>query len=291
MLESHAVFFIQAYAASFLLGQTSPLLHGAAFFTLLCFFAHPRSKFSNQTLWSTKDFVKLLFSGHHAHSMVMHVNIMAWHYIGTVTLMLATGLPFDTIWRVDLALDALVLCAKQPPRGFGQFALQHAPPAPDQTQGGLQPQPTGPSSGWPVICFWLAGHTGLVFHLGARLHQALRSAAVHLLRVPPLHRAELRRLRTPPRLCHLRLDARPHLALLRPPGQHVEVPGKCMGRRWAWAALRARSKEHRHRPDPDCSRRCCRLAVPVPPIRPFLRAGSVYNAALCSLYIQPWHPA
>jgi len=121
MLESHAVFFIQAYAASFLLGQSSPLLHGAAFFTLLCFFAHPRSKFANQTLWSTKDFVKLIFSGHHAHSMVMHVNIMAWHYIGTVTFMLATGLPFDTIWRVDLALDALVH-VRTAARGFGQFA-------------------------------------------------------------------------------------------------------------------------------------------------------------------------
>ena len=73
MLESHVVFFVQAYAASFFLGQTSPLLHAAAFFTLLCFFAHPRSAFAHQTLWSTKDFVKLLFSGHHAHSMVMHV--------------------------------------------------------------------------------------------------------------------------------------------------------------------------------------------------------------------------
>lgn len=138
MLESHAVFFIQAYAASFFLGQTSPLLHGAAFFTLLCFFAHPRSKFANQTLWSTKDFVKLLFSGHHAHSMVMHVNIMAWHYIGTLTFMLATGLPFDTIWRADLALDVRVLCGKQPSTGLGQSSLQHAPPAPDKSQGGLQ---------------------------------------------------------------------------------------------------------------------------------------------------------
>ena len=53
------------------------------------------------------------------------------------------------------------------------------------------------------------------------------------------------------------------------PASTLKVPGKCLGRRWAWAALRARSKEHRHRPDPDCSRRCCRSAVPVPPIRPF----------------------
>ena len=159
MLESHAVFFIQAYAASFFLGQTSPLLHGAALFTLLCFFAHPRSKFANQTLWSMKDFVKLLFSGHHAHSMVMHVNIMAWHYIGTVTFMLATGLPFDTIWRADLALDERVLCGKQPSTGMGQISLQHAPPAPDKALGGLQPRAASASSQiplWPL-------HTGLHF--------------------------------------------------------------------------------------------------------------------------------
>ena len=33
-----------------------------------------------------------------------------------------------------------VPCGKQPSRGFGHFALQHAPPAPDQARGGLQPQ-------------------------------------------------------------------------------------------------------------------------------------------------------
>ena len=108
MIESHAVFLAQAYAISCLFGTISPLLHAAALFTLLCFVAHPRSSFAHQTLWSTKDFVKLLFSGHHAHSMVMHVVILTWHYVGTVTLMLATGLPFETIWRVDLALDTLV---------------------------------------------------------------------------------------------------------------------------------------------------------------------------------------
>ena len=138
MLESHAVFFIQAYAASFFLGQTSPLLHGAAFFTLLCFFAHPRSKFANQTLWSTKDFVKLLFSGHHAHSMVMHVNIMAWHYIGTVTFMLATGLPFDTIWRADLALDVRVLCGKTAVHRLGP-KLPPARPAGARQSSGRPP--------------------------------------------------------------------------------------------------------------------------------------------------------
>ena len=33
-------------------------------------------------------------------------------------------------------------CGRQPPGGFGQLALQHAPPAPEQAQGGLQPRPS-----------------------------------------------------------------------------------------------------------------------------------------------------
>eukprot|EP00964_Phaeocystis_antarctica_P033663 scaffold19084_cov64-Phaeocystis_antarctica.AAC.6 len=46
-------------------------------------------------------------------------------------------------------------CGKQPPGGFGQFALQHAPPAPDQAQGGLNSRPASANwqmlSGWPAI--------------------------------------------------------------------------------------------------------------------------------------------
>ena len=58
---------------------------------------------------------------------------------------------------------------KQPPRGFGEFALhRHAPPAPDQAQGGLQPRPVLANwqlfSGWP----YRAGHTGLGFHIGGK---------------------------------------------------------------------------------------------------------------------------
>ena len=45
------------------------------------------------------------------------------------------------------------------PRSSGPFALQHAPPAPGQAQGGLQPRPASGMS-------WLAGHTGLGFHIG-----------------------------------------------------------------------------------------------------------------------------
>eukprot|EP00964_Phaeocystis_antarctica_P061486 scaffold36758_cov54-Phaeocystis_antarctica.AAC.3 len=37
--------------------------------------------------------------------------------------------------------DGPALCRSQPPRRRGQRALQHAPPAPDRAQGGLQPQP------------------------------------------------------------------------------------------------------------------------------------------------------
>ena len=46
------------------------------------------------------------------------------------------------------------LCGKEPPRGFSPFALQHAPPAPDQAQGGLQRRPASAKrqlcSGWPA---------------------------------------------------------------------------------------------------------------------------------------------
>ena len=108
MLESHIVFLAQAYTFSWLFGEASPLLHAATLFTLLCFLAHPRSSFRHQRLWSTHDFLQLLFSGHHVHSVVMHIDIMTWHYVATMTLMLATNLPFETIRRCDLVLDALV---------------------------------------------------------------------------------------------------------------------------------------------------------------------------------------
>ena len=45
-------------------------------------------------------------------------------------------------------------CGRQPPRESGQFALQHALPAPAQAQGGLQPRPASANgqscSGWPA---------------------------------------------------------------------------------------------------------------------------------------------
>ena len=45
-------------------------------------------------------------------------------------------------------------CGNQPPRESGQFALQHALPAPAQAQGGLQPRPASANgqscSGWPA---------------------------------------------------------------------------------------------------------------------------------------------
>ena len=45
---------------------------------------------------------------------------------------------------------------KQPPRGFGQFALQlqHAPPEPDRAQGGLEPRSA--SANWPRYSGWRA---------------------------------------------------------------------------------------------------------------------------------------
>ena len=50
-------------------------------------------------------------------------------------------------------------CGHQPPRRFGRLALQRAPPAPAQAQGGLQPRP---ASARPVCRpHRSAGHTGL----------------------------------------------------------------------------------------------------------------------------------
>ena len=57
-------------------------------------------------------------------------------------------------------------CGTQPPRGFGPFALQHAPPAPGQAQGGLQPRPASAGLGQLAALFRLASHTGLVFDIG-----------------------------------------------------------------------------------------------------------------------------
>ena len=50
----------------------------------------------------------------------------------------------DKIHPLPLGLP---LCGQQPPRGFGR--LQHAPPAPDQAQGGIQPLPASASPGQP----------------------------------------------------------------------------------------------------------------------------------------------
>ena len=56
------------------------------------------------------------------------------------------------------------------PGGFGQSTLKHAPPAPDPAQ--VAPQPLGrprlasASLGQSAGMFWLAGHTGLVLHIG-----------------------------------------------------------------------------------------------------------------------------
>ena len=55
--------------------------------------------------------------------------------------------------ELDALLAGIQLCGEQPPGGLGQPALQHAPPAPDQARGGLQPRPASASwqrcSGWP----------------------------------------------------------------------------------------------------------------------------------------------
>ena len=42
-----------------------------------------------------------------------------------------------------ILLDVLLHVANSRPEASANFALQHAPPAPDQAQGGLQPRPMG----------------------------------------------------------------------------------------------------------------------------------------------------
>ena len=74
--------------------------------------------------------------------------------------------PALTYWRsllydllalepAHVAGEAAHLCGTQPPRGFGPFALPHAPLVPDQAQGGLQPRPASAKgqrcSGWPAL--------------------------------------------------------------------------------------------------------------------------------------------
>ena len=63
-------------------------------------------------------------------------------------------------------------CGDQPPRGVGQCAPQHAPPAPDRARGGLQPRPA--SANRQVHS--LAGHTGFFFHIGGSRSARARPA-------------------------------------------------------------------------------------------------------------------
>ena len=61
--------------------------------------------------------------------------------------------------RALLHLHVRPYVDKGTPRGFGQFALQHAPPAPDQAQG--SPQPRSASANWQMCSGW--PYTGPVF--------------------------------------------------------------------------------------------------------------------------------
>ena len=77
------------------------------------------------------------------------VRDLDWRWFNAVLVGIGGG---DELRR---AITRMKPCAEQPPRGFGQFALQHAPPAPDQAQGGLQPRPASANwqicSGWPAL--------------------------------------------------------------------------------------------------------------------------------------------
>jgi hypothetical protein len=62
-----------------------------------------------------------------------------WAWASLVFGSLAIGGLTLNKWEIEKRLEGHV--EKPRPRGFGPFALQHAPPAPDQAQGGLQVRP------------------------------------------------------------------------------------------------------------------------------------------------------
>ena len=109
--------------------------------------------------------------------------------LGWWWLMLRASYPFafahpsmsPRLWGLQRRLG-ISPCGKQPPRGFGQFALQHAPPASDQAQGGSQPRPASASwqmsSGWPAPCrpyFPRRHQLGLLRHLPV-VHRGMEPA-------------------------------------------------------------------------------------------------------------------
>ena len=68
-------------------------------------------------------------------------------------------------------------CREQPPRGFGQFTLRRAPPAPDEAQGGLQPWP---ASAYFQMCFrpaYFQGRPATGVRAALALHTGYTQAA------------------------------------------------------------------------------------------------------------------
>ena len=105
-------------------------------------------------------------------------------------LLLARRAVFASLFadlRLLRAADAFVgaaLCGKQPPRRFGRFARQHAPPAPNQARGGLQPRAASGSLGQLAEVFRLAIPAGRLYrpcfpHRHSRLVDLPSCAARH----------------------------------------------------------------------------------------------------------------
>ena len=72
-------------------------------------------------------------------------------YAGNILKTFAAVLAILVTCFVSYLLPALgfvaTACGRQPPSGCGPFALQHAPPAPGQAQGALQPRPASAGLG------------------------------------------------------------------------------------------------------------------------------------------------
>ena len=80
---------------------------------------------------------------------------------------------------------------KQPP--IGEFALQPAPPAPEKLRAASslgQPRPASASLGQSAAWFALAGHTGIVFHVG-RAREEVHTAVGHSVQPEQVRRQQV----------------------------------------------------------------------------------------------------
>ena len=98
---------------------------------------------------SRGKWVPSLFSVLTALTAMLEIGVV---FTSTATATALLGGGFNPMAVDPISFLVRELCGKQPPRGFGQFALQHAPAAPDHAQGDLPPRPASASwLYWPCV--------------------------------------------------------------------------------------------------------------------------------------------